>query len=240
MSEEVQREFFERLAGRYDSRFLRSRWPRNQELKTAQVTKVLGAAVRGGPVIEIGCGTGQIAGELLAANPDLRYVGADLSPGMLDIARGRLAPFEDRIDLLVAENNEVPEPADPYAGAFGIDVLHHVEDPPRLLRNLRSTMQPEAPVVFLEANPIFPVTTLMGLVQKEERGVFNMRPKILGPWFREAGFEQVNVSLGPVYTPPAPESLSGTLDWIDRALAKTPVLRYLALYFTAQGRVPAA
>jgi hypothetical protein len=80
----------------------------------------------------------------------------------------------------------------------------------------------------------------MGLVQKEERGVFNMRPKILGPWFREAGFEHVEVTLGPVYTPPGPESAFGTLDRIDRALAKTPLVRNLALYFTARGRVPPA
>jgi ubiquinone/menaquinone biosynthesis C-methylase UbiE len=240
VSEKAQREFFERLARRYDSRFLRSRWPRNQQLKAAQVAKHLGSAVREGPVIEIGCGTGQIAAELLEENPGLRYVGADLSPGMLDIARDRLADFEDRIDLLVAKDNQVPAGGGPYAGAFGIDVLHHVEDPPLLLRNLCETMQPGAPVVFLEANPIFPITTVMGIVQKAERGVFNMRPKILGPWFREAGFEQVDVSLGPVYTPPGPSSWFGALESIDRALAKTPVVRNLALYFTARGRAPVA
>ena len=201
---------------------------------------MLGAGVEEGPIIEIGCGTGHIAAELLAENPGLRYVGADLSPGMLDIARERLAAFEDRIDLLVAEDNQVPAAGVPYAGAFGIDVLHHVEDPPLLLRNLRAAMEPGAPVVFLEANPIFPITTLMGLIQKEERGVFNMRPKILGPWFREAGFDQVDVSLGRVYTPPGPKSLFRTLDRIDRALSKTPVARNLALYFTAQGRASAA
>jgi len=240
MSEKVQREFFERLAARYDSRFCRSRWARNQQLKAAQVAKVLGPAMREGPIIEIGCGTGQIAAELLAANPGLRYVGADLSPGMLDIARGRLAAYEDRVELRVAERNEVPSNGDRYAGAFGIDVLHHVETAPELLRNLRSTLHPGGPVVFLEANPIFPITTVVGLIYKEERGVFNMRPKILGPWLRDAGFQQVDVSLGPVYTPPGPERLSPALDWIDRALAKTPLVRNLALYFKAQGRAPAA
>jgi SAM-dependent methyltransferase len=239
MSEKVQRDFFERLAARYDSRFCRSRWPRNQRLKAAQVTMVLRAAVREGPIIEIGCGTGQIAAELLAANPGLRYIGADLSPGMLDIARRRLLAYEDRIELREAKRNDVPTSNGPYAGAFGIDVLHHVENPPQLLRNLLSTLRPGASVVFLEANPIFPITTVMGLVQKEERGVFKIRPKILGPWFRDAGFEQVDVSLGPVYTPPGPEMLSGVLDRIDHTLARMPLVRNLALYLTAQGRAPA-
>jgi hypothetical protein len=34
--------------------------------------------------------------------------------------------------------------------------------------------------------------------------------------------------------------LFSTLNRLDRALAKTPVVRNLALYFTAQGRVPEA
>jgi hypothetical protein len=109
-----------------------------------------------------------------------------------------------------------------------------------LLSNLRSVLRPGAPVVFLEANPIFPVTTVMGLVMREERGVFKMRPKFLGPWLRNAGFEQVEVSLGPVYTPPGPERLLPALDRIDRALSRVPLVRNLALYFKAQGRAPAA
>ena len=128
----------------------------------------------------------------------------------------------------------------PYAGAFGIDVLHHVDDPPLLLLHLRESLQPEAPIVFLEANPLFPITTVMGLVYKEERGVFNMRPKILGPWLRDAGFDHIRVIRGPVYTPPGPERLSPALDGIDLAMAKTPLVRNLALYFKAQARAPVA
>jgi SAM-dependent methyltransferase len=238
MSEKIQREFFERIAKRYDRRFCRSRWPRNQRLKAMLVTNVLGGVVREGPVIEIGCGTGQVAAEILAANPGLRYIGADLSPAMLDVARQRLDMYEDRVMLRVAEHNGVPSNDGPYAGGFGIDVLHHVENPPELLRSLRSTLRPGAPVVFLEGNPFNPIATVMGLIQKEERGLFNMRPKILGPWFRDAGFEQIDVSLGPVYTPPGPEIFFGALDRIDRTLAKTPLVRNFALYFKAQAHAP--
>lgn len=238
--EKAQREFFERLAGRYDSRFCRSRWPRNQQLKAGVITEVLGDVVEKGPVVEIGCGTGQIAAELLAAHPSLRYVGVDLSPAMLEVASRRLAPFEGRVELRVAEGGRMPSNDGPFAGAYGIDVLHHVEEPPELLRQLCSALRPGAAVVFLEANPIFPVTALMGLAQKEERGVFQMRPKILTGWFEQAGFERVDVALGPVYTPPGPESWFRVLDRIDRALARTPLVRNLALYFTAQARAPAA
>jgi SAM-dependent methyltransferase len=189
--------------------------------------------VHEGPVLEIGCGTGQIAGELLGANPRLRYVGIDLSPAMLDVARRRLAYFEDRVTLLVSEGGKLPTDDGLHAGAFGIDVLHHVAEPPELLR-------PGAPVVFLEANPIFPMTALLGVVQKEERGVFRIRANILTNWFKSAGFDRVEVALGPVYTPPGPQRLLGVLDRIDRAMARAPLVRNLALYLTVQARVPAA
>jgi hypothetical protein len=80
----------------------------------------------------------------------------------------------------------------------------------------------------------------MGAIYKEERGVFKMRPKFLEPWLRDAGFENVDVSLGPVYTPPGPERLDGFLDGVDRLMSKTPLVKQLALYFKARGRVSAA
>ncbi len=129
VGEDAQREFFERLARRYDSRFLRSRWPRNQQLKGRLVAEALGEELHEGPVVEVGCGTGQIAGELLATYPDLQYVGVDLSPGMLDVARRRLAHFGDRVTLRVSEGGELPVNDSLLAGAFGIDVLHHVDEP---------------------------------------------------------------------------------------------------------------
>lgn len=49
-------------------------------------------------LFEIGCGTGRVAERLLRdhTSPDARYVGIDLSPTMVRIARDRLAPFGDR------------------------------------------------------------------------------------------------------------------------------------------------
>ena len=85
--EDEQRRFFERLAGRYDGRFMRARWPRNQKLKATAIRDALEDALVLGPVAEIGCGTAQIAENLLESNPQLEYVGLDLSPSMLEIAR---------------------------------------------------------------------------------------------------------------------------------------------------------
>jgi len=190
----MQRQFFDRLAQRYDARFLRARWPRNQEVKARHVTDVLGTAIESGPVVEVGCGTGQIAELLLSANPGLHYVGLDLSEPMLEIARSRLSPFADRAELRVVAGNDLPLEAESYAAAYGVDVLHHVVDPPALLRSLSTSLQPEAKVVFLEGNPKFPITTFMALTQREERGVLKIGFRNLREWLEGAG--RVGVTAG--------------------------------------------
>jgi hypothetical protein len=95
-----------------------------------------------------------------------------------------------------------------------------------------------APVVFLEGNPIFPITAAMGVAQREERGVFRITAKNLRHWYEQAGFVDATATLGPVYTPPGPCSVWGLLDGIDRALARTPLLRNLALFYNARARAP--
>lgn len=53
-------------------------------------------------LFEIGCGTGRVAERLLRthAAPEARYVGVDLSPTMIEIARDRLAPFGARAEVV--------------------------------------------------------------------------------------------------------------------------------------------
>jgi ubiquinone/menaquinone biosynthesis C-methylase UbiE len=94
-----QRQFFEDLAGRYDRRWLRARWPRNQQVKAAVIRAALGNALAVGPAVEVGCGTAQIAEQLLTAEPQLEYVGLDLSASMLQVARRRLERFGGRAEL---------------------------------------------------------------------------------------------------------------------------------------------
>ncbi|HUH14590.1 MAG TPA: methyltransferase [Gaiellaceae bacterium] len=233
-SEQRQRAFFDAIAKRYDNRFMRSTWPRNQQLKARVVSGELGAAAATGPVAELGCGTAQVAAELLALHPELRYVGLDLSPAMLEVGRARLVPFADRTDLR-SVTGELPLEEESLAGAFGIDVLHHAADPVAVLADLLRALRPGAPVVFLEGNPRFPLTALIAL-RPEERGLFKIGISSLRAWFEEAGLVDVTVEYGPLYTPPGPARLEPLLDAVDRGAARIPFVRGLAIFFTARGR----
>lgn len=232
-----QRRFFEQLSRRYDSRFLRSRWPRNQQLKAGLISDVLGSVVETGPVAEVGCGTGQIAEYLLEANPGLEYVGIDLSESMLAIAHQRLARFGDRVELRSVDG-PLGLQCGRYAGVFGVDVLHHVEDPVLVLGEIRDGVRPGGAVVFLEPNPRFPITTLLGIFEKEERNVLKIGFRNLRHWFEDAKLQDVRVSYGPLYTPPGPPVLVPVFDRIDSVLGQIPILRALTIFFTASGIAP--
>jgi ubiquinone/menaquinone biosynthesis C-methylase UbiE len=236
--EEAQRVAFDEVARRYDNRWLRSTWPRNVETRAATVERLLGPAV-GGSVVEVGCGTGQMGELLVERNPGMRYVGLDLSEEMLELARGRLGRFGDRVELRQVHGALDLEP-DAYEGAFGVDVLHHVEHPAGVLAEVCRGLAPGGRVVFLEGNPRFPVTALLGLLQRHERGLLRIGKRSLTSWASTAGFVDVSASWGPTYTPPAPPALGRALDRVDGLCARVPGVRALALHVVLEARKPPA
>lgn len=56
-------------------------------------------------LFEFGCGTGRLAAELLAEYlpPEVKYTGSDLSATMVGLARGRLAAFGERAEVIQSE-----------------------------------------------------------------------------------------------------------------------------------------
>ena len=69
-------------------------------------------------ILEVGCGTGRLADRLLRTHcpPSARYVGVDLSPRMVTIARNRLASLGERATVVETD------------GSFGFDVAAGTQD----------------------------------------------------------------------------------------------------------------
>jgi tRNA (cmo5U34)-methyltransferase len=78
-------------------------------------------------ILDLGVGTGKLAGLLLRAFPDARLTGIDVVPEFLEVAQRHLDEFRDRIDLVEADvaAYEFPRGSDLVVTAF---VLHHTED----------------------------------------------------------------------------------------------------------------
>ena len=58
-------------------------------------------------MLDVGCGSGRIAEAILDAGA-ARYVGIDLSPGMLELARERLARFGSKVELVHGDFLDAP------------------------------------------------------------------------------------------------------------------------------------
>jgi len=99
--------------------------------------KVLSRLKLGGDevVLDAGCGTGRLTGELLEALPRGRVVGIDLSENMLRSAREHLAGFGSRVSLVACDFLRMPF-ANAFDGILSTAAFHWVLDHDRLFANL--------------------------------------------------------------------------------------------------------
>ena len=94
-------------------------------------------------VVELGCGTGRLAQRLLERHlpPDATYLGVDLSPRMVALARERLAPFGPRAEVRLSTGGvalELPDAAcDRFLSTFVLDLLPEAEIRQALAEALR-------------------------------------------------------------------------------------------------------
>ncbi|HTO07057.1 MAG TPA: methyltransferase domain-containing protein [Myxococcota bacterium] len=94
-------------------------------------------------VLEVGCGTGSVwsaNAERLPAG--LSLVLSDLSPGMLEAARRRLAQLSPAPELRTADAQSLPFPDASFDVAIANHMLYHVPDRARALAELARVLRP--------------------------------------------------------------------------------------------------
>jgi len=108
------------------------------------VAAVLDRAPAGGPVVDVGCGPGHVAGYLVARGRDA--IGVDPTPAMLAVARRR----EPGVPFLAADGLRLPLRTGSCAGVVAFWVVHHLARPalPRFLAEQRRVLRPGAPVLL--------------------------------------------------------------------------------------------
>ncbi len=78
------------------------------------------APERGGFFVDATVGAGGHAEALLEAGPEIRLLGLDRDPDALDLARGRLSRFGDRVELLESNFDALSAALEPRGGADGV------------------------------------------------------------------------------------------------------------------------
>ena len=205
---------FARIAGRYDllnhllSGNTDRRWRR-------RVAKRLGAALApDARVLDIACGTGDLALAVLEAAPGARVVGVDFCRPMLELAARKAGLFGRRLPFVEGDALRLPFADEAFDGVtigFGLRNLSSVEGG---LREIRRVLAPGGAAAILEfSRPVVPgfralfqfylsrLLPAVGGLLSGSRSAYEYLPdsvrnfpdqQRLAALMREAGFEQVS------------------------------------------------
>lgn len=92
-----------------------------------------------GRILDLGCGTGVLLGELSQRFPEKELVGVDPVPGMLTIARRRLGAGGL---LSLGWSESLPFQDNAFDMAVTCNVFHYLSQPERSLRELKRVLRP--------------------------------------------------------------------------------------------------
>lgn len=104
-------------------------------------------------LLEVGCGVGAQTEILLRHFPNLHVNGVDRSPENLRKAQENLERrrwTDGRYELTQSQAESLPFDSDHFDGAFLCWILEHVEDPLRVLSEVRRCLRPGSPIVVSE------------------------------------------------------------------------------------------
>lgn len=111
-----------------------------------QVQTVRGLLAKGnfGSLLDIGCGTGQIAISVAKCQLGLQVFGMDLSPTMLAVAteNAKRNGMSKRVRFLRGNATNIPMRDDSLDMVINSHMLHHLSDPIPLLREMRRIVKP--------------------------------------------------------------------------------------------------
>lgn len=79
-----------------------------------------------GEVLEIGAGSGSMAGELLATQPRVRMTVTDIDPEMVAAASQVLNGFGDRVSVVRADASALAFPTASFDAVLSLLMLHHI------------------------------------------------------------------------------------------------------------------
>jgi SAM-dependent methyltransferase len=145
--------------------------PRSQAAKFRVLTALEG--LRGARLLDVGCGLAHFADHLAEAGMDVEYVGVDLSPAMVALARER------RPDLDIREANILHEDL----GAFDVVIANGIfyllgDGAPGLMRALVERM-------WAHAGRALAFNSLSAWAPDPEAGEFHADPLQTLAWSRE-------------------------------------------------------
>lgn len=139
-AKERSRESFDRQARAYD------RTVAGKHARPLRMRALAEYAKRSrGPVLDVGCGPGDLLTAASEISPTAKLYGLDLSPEMIRVARQRLGR---RAELVVGDAEELPWPDEHFEVALCIDSLHHYPEPVKALFEMHRVLKPSGRLIL--------------------------------------------------------------------------------------------
>jgi len=209
--------YFDRVAEQYDAVF-----PAHiTEHYLRKRARLIGALLRGGRGLDVGCGTGAL---MAALKPFGRITGVDNSEGMIAVLRR-----EGRGEAVVAPVDRLPFAEGSFDVVFCVAVLHHVAEPEAVRRTIHEMVRvarPGGAVVIWDHNPRNPYWPRLMRRAPQDTGAERLIPagEILRA-LEESGVRQVRVMLSGFVPEFVPRRLMPVARLIEAVVERTPLLR---------------
>lgn len=217
----------------------KSMQPRPSAYIKRQVERVIeaGQLTKKERLIDIGCGIGKYTIELLKQG--YRVEGLDIAEGLLQQLQNHNQTGVP-LPLHCADIAHPPEAlSGQYDAAIGFFALHHMFDLDRAFQGIAKILKPKGKLIFLEPNPYNLLYYLQILLTpkmtwKGDKGILKMRPRLLFPALKRAGFLHPAVDRSGFF-PPFLTDLKGGVA-LEKKLEKFPLWKPLLPFqlFTAQ------
>jgi len=147
ISEQQNRKYFDEHANEYDT--LHKLSVEQGYKKAEYVLSNSGRAISDAVVLELGCGTGNLA-PAIASMPEVReYIGLDISHGMLRVATDKSASRRNTA-FIDASGDLLPFKDGSIDVVIGDAFLHHMLRPGLCLRQVYRVLKPDGFVTFNE------------------------------------------------------------------------------------------
>ncbi len=146
-------------------------------------------------VLELGAGMGRFSIQYASLGCPLTVL--ELSPDLAGVCREALSshtPAEVRVGDALKPAPDLHGRFDVVAGFF---FLHHLPDLKACLQAARDCLKPGGRFVFVEPNPFNPlyylqITFTPTMSWRSEKGIFNMRHKVIVELASQSGFTDIN------------------------------------------------
>lgn len=113
-------------------------------------------------VLDVGCGTGAVLALLHEKYPDRRYVGLDLTPEMIEVARAKVAPG---MEFVVGDAENLPFDKASFDAVLCSNSFHHYPNPAAFLAGALRVLRPGGRLILRDYTSSDFVVWLMNHVE---------------------------------------------------------------------------